>query len=468
MLSVKLIISKKIHTLSENRLAWRFLFTGGFFFLAAVQGFGQDNSPYSRYGLGDIVPSTNVINRGMGGISAAYSDPLSINFNNPASYASFQAFLEEKSKKVKAGRVLLDVGMNFENRTLRTANPPQKFAASNALFSYVQVGIPIKHNWGVSFGLKPLSRISYKIVRDELLFDPNSGQPIDSALTEFSGNGGTYLASFGTGVAIKNFSIGGTFGYLFGNKEYATKRALRNDSVTYNNANHTTKTSFGNIYFNGGAQYKIALNKTTALKLGVFGSLKNTMNASQDIINETFIRNADNGDLRIDSVYDQKNIKGEVVYPSSYGAGFVIEKAQSLKEGGWLLGVDYVQNKWSEYRFFGAKDAVQDNWEVRIGGQLRPKPTKNYWSNVAYRAGFSFGPDYVNVQEELPRLGVSVGLGLPMANYNRLSPDQFSIINVALEYNKRGNNDNLLKENLFRVSIGLSFSDLWFRKRKYE
>jgi len=87
---------------------------------------------------------------------------------------------------------------------------------------------------------------------------------------------------------------------------------------------------------------------------------------------------------------------------------------------------------------------------------------------VAYRAGFSFGPDYVNMQEELPRLGVSVGLGLPLANYNRLSPDQFSIINVALEYNKRGNNDNLLKENLFRVSVGLSFSDLWFRKRKYE
>lgn len=468
MLSVKLIISKKSHTLSNKRLALHSLFSVSFVVLIVVMGYGQDNSPYSRYGLGDLVPSTNIINRGMGGISAAYSDPLSINFNNPATYSSFIARKEENSKKISYGRVLLDVGINFENRTLRTANPPKKFTASNALFSYVQVGVPVRNNWGLSFGLKPITRISYKILRNQYLRDPNTGQGIDSSLTEFTGNGGTYLASIGTGVAIKNFSIGGTFGYLFGNKEFATKRALLSDSVSYNNGNHTTKTSFGNIYFNGGAQYKIKFSELRSLKLGAYGSLKNTMNASQDIINETFIRNGENGDIRLDSVSEQKNIKGEVVYPSNYGVGLVYEKAGSQKEGGWLVGVDYIQNKWSDYRFYGATDAVQDNWEVKFGGQIRPKPSSNYWSNVAYRAGFSFGPDYIKVQNELPQYGITMGLGLPLANYNRLSPDQFSMINVALEYKKRGDNNNLLKENVFRVSIGLSFSDIWFRKRKYE
>ena len=33
----------------------------------------QDNSPYSRYGLGDKVPSSNITTRGMAGISAAYA-----------------------------------------------------------------------------------------------------------------------------------------------------------------------------------------------------------------------------------------------------------------------------------------------------------------------------------------------------------------------------------------------------------
>ena len=110
---------------------------------------------------------------------------------------------------------------------------------------------------------------------------------------------------------------------------------------------------------------------------------------------------------------------------------------------------------------------MQDSWELRIGTQIRPKPGTNYWSNVAYRAGFNIGDDYVNVQQPLSTLGLTVGFGLPLANYNRLSPGQFSVINVAMEYNKRGNEDNLLRENLFKLSVGLSLSDLWFVKRKY-
>jgi len=53
-----------------------------------------------------------------------------------------------------------------------------------------------------------------------------------------------------------------------------------------------------------------------------------------------------------------------------------------------------------------------------------------------------------------------------LANYSRLS-GQFTTINIALEYIKRGNNSNIVKENLFRVSVGLNLSDLWFGKRKY-
>jgi hypothetical protein len=42
------------------------------------------------------------------------------------------------------------------------------------------------------------------------------------------------------------------------------------------------------------------------------------------------------------------------------------------------------------------------------------------------------------------------------------------VLNLALEYERRGNNENVLKENVFRISVGLNFSDLWFSKRKYE
>ncbi|MCH5690974.1 hypothetical protein LWM68_46145 [Niabella sp. W65] len=45
---------------------------------------------------------------------------------------------------------------------------------------------------------------------------------------------------------------------------------------------------------------------------------------------------------------------------------------------------------------------------------------------------------------------------------------QASMINLSFEYIKRGNNSNILRENLYRLSVGFSLTDLWFGgKTKY-
>ena len=92
MPSAKLITSKIINALGacEPRISVLFI---TLITLISTTSYAQDNSPYSRYGLGDVVPSTNINSRGMGSISSAYNDILSINFNNPASYGSFQTCL---------------------------------------------------------------------------------------------------------------------------------------------------------------------------------------------------------------------------------------------------------------------------------------------------------------------------------------------------------------------------------------
>ena len=462
---VKSTTLEKIIALGINKLTFTALLLN-----ISITIFSQDNSPYSRYGLGDLAPRTNIVTRGMGGFSAAYADPLSINFNNPASYSSFLSYREEKSKKASSGRAIFDVGLNFENHNLRESNTTEKFSSSNALFSYMQIGLPLKTNWGLNFGLRQISRVGYKIGHFERLLDPDTGIPIDSTYTEFTGDGGSFLATTGTGFAIKNFSVGVNFGYLFGKKEFSTKRAFLNDTVSYQSSNHTTKTSFGSIYLNGGVQYKFDLGKRLLLRLGAYGNLKQTLNAEQDILRETFSRST-SGDVQLDSVFEQKNVKGKVIYPSGYGAGFIIEKkvdVQNNKFASWLVGVDVVQNNWDQYRFYGAPDLVSNNWELRVGAQIRPEPKRNYFSNVAYRGGFFIGRDYIHVGSNLPVAGLTFGMGLPLANYNALARTQASIINLAIEYIKRGNNDNILKENIFRVSVGLSLSDLWFVKRKYE
>jgi len=434
--------------------------------------FAQDNSPYSRYGIGDLHPNSNILNRGMGGISAAYADPLSVNFVNPASYASFKTFLEERSKKSISGRVILDVGMNFDSRTLRETDNPEKFTSPNAYFSYLQLGIPIRNNLGISFGLRPISKIGYKIARFERLFDPITHLPIDSAGTEFIGDGGAFLVSSGIGGAIKNFSIGINGGYLFGKKDYSSRRTLINDSIAYHRANHQTKISFGDIFFSGGMQYKFELNKSTVLRLGAYGNLKHELNARRDIIRETFTRTTDGGDFRLDSVTEQLDVKGNITYPANFGGGFLVERAADDKRGGWLLGIDYIKNGWDNYRVYGEKDLVRNNWQMKIGGQVKPAMKGNNYKNyITYRAGFFFGQDYVYLDRKLPELGASFGLALPILNLKdpqRRFRTQYTVINLSMEYIKRGNNDNLLREDLFRLSVGIALSDLWFQKRKYE
>ena len=483
-------LQRKLYGFKLSSKFFQFALLTGCFQLMA-NGFlsAQDNSPYSRYGLGDLHPNTNIFSRGMAGLSAAYSDqPIesisdprtgkyypSINFLNPASYSRFYAIKEAKSRKLTYGRMLLDVGINFNSRTLHEENNPQSFSASNGYFSYMQVGIPVRKNWGLVFGLRPLSTISYKIHRQERLFDPLTNLPIDSAVTQFNGDGGSFLFNTGTGIAIKNFSIGINAGYLFGKKDFSTRRTLVNDSVEYQSSNHQTKTTFGGLFFNAGVQYRIDLStdKTKYLQIGAFGNGQNTLKTRNDVIRETYvISSADESQLRLDSVYEQLDVKGKLKYPASFGAGFIVEQLSDVKKIGWLFGVDYLRNNWEQYRFNGQTDAVRNNWQLRIGGQLKPRLTDTYKSLLAYRAGMFVGDDYVFLNnEKLSTWGITAGISLPIANLkdaSRRFRTQYSIVNVSAEYIKRGNNNNPINENLFRVSVGFTLSDLWFVKKKYD
>ena len=403
------------------------------------------NSPYSRYGLGDITPRQNILNRGMGGVAAAYYDISSINFLNPASYARMSA-------------TTLDIGVEFDNRTLRSLNPPRKFSAYSPNISYMQLGFPIiKGKWGFNVGLNPNSRISYKIERNERL----SG--IDSINTLFEGTGGSYEAHFGMGAMLfKNFSVGINMGYLFGSKNYSTRRSFINDSVFYYKSNHETQSNYGGLVFNGGFQYTIPLNKKTWLRLGAYGNIEREFNATRDTKRETFEYNINTGGTdTIDVVYLEEDFKGKITYPSTFGAGFIFDKL-----GSWSFGVDYSTEKWSEYSFFDEDDFVRDSWQIRMGGQLLPKGGQSYWKNVGYRAGFTIGRDYISVDGDLPKWSVSVGAGLPMRKPSYTN--QFSIINTTIEFGQRGNKSNLIRESFFRVALGFSLSDIWFLKRKYD
>jgi hypothetical protein len=423
----------------------RFTVLVALFSTYCLQVAAQENSPYSRYGLGDPVPQGNIINRAMGGISAGYFDYQSINYLNPASYSKLKV-------------TTFDLGFEVDNRTLREPNVPGKFTASSANISYVQLGIPLvpKRNWGLNLGLRPVTRVNYKIETFEKT-------PYDSLITLFEGTGGSYDVFAGTGIAFGGFSVGVNMAYSFGTKDYSTRKSFINDSVLYYQSNHQNKSTFGGFTFQGGAQYTAKLAKSTRLTLGVAGQLERTLNANRDIIRETFEYDANGGTFRVDSVFQQNDLSGTVTYPSSFTAGFTVDK-----ENEWAFGMDYTTSKWSKYQFFGEKDPLQNSWQFKAGGQWTPDLLRgsSYWSKVTYRAGVYFGKEYIKADNDLPIFAITAGAAFPIRRTSYTN--QFTVINSAFEIGRRGNDQNGIRENFFRISVGLSLSDLWFIKRKYD
>jgi hypothetical protein len=406
----------------------------------------NENSPYSRYGIGDLVPSQNILTRGMGGTSSAYFDFQSINFVNPASYSRLKV-------------TTLDFGVEIDSKTLRTIDPPSKFNGISPNISYLQLGFPLSksHNWGMNIGLRPVSRVYYKSAIESTVES-------DTMRTLFEGNGGGYQVYGGTGFSIGKVSLGANLGYMFGSKNYSSIQNFQGDTLNtfFYPARYSTKTNYSGVFVNAGLQYRARLSRLYTFQFGAHGNLQNKIDATRDQIVETIVQQT-NGPVRIDSVKETLNQNGDMVYPASYGVGIALNRNDK-----WIISADYGASKWSQYRLFGETDMVQDSWRFNMGGQIIPNGLnpKSYWGRVAYRAGFMIGQDYIKVDGDLPIRTFSFGMGLPMrkANYT----NQFTVIQTAFEFGQRGNNSNLIKENFFRFSLGLTLSDVWFQKRKYE
>ena len=422
-----------------------FIFLSAFLLLGAVKGTAQENSPYSRYGLGDPIPQQNILNRALGGVSTAYADYSSVNFTNPASYAELKI-------------TSFDIGLDYNSRTLRALNPPRRFQSSYLIPSYFQLGLPLSKtkNWGMNLGLRPISRINYDILVSKRL------PGIDSVRYSYQGNGGTYQAFTGLGYGNKHFNIGFNVGYMFGNKEYASRVNFINDSIAYKASNSSDSTRFGGIFFNAGIQYKIKINEKVTLRLGAHGNLQTTMKATRNITRQTIEFSPNTGVVPVDSIFTGQNESGTIIHPSSWGAGFVLHHETS-----WLFGGEINFGNWSDYRYYGAPDNLVDSWTARLGAQILPNyKSDNYFSRVAYRVGASFGPDNVKLNRTIPQYSFTFGAGFPVRR--NVYTNQYTTINTAFEIGFRGNRDNDIRESLFRVSLGLNLSDIWFNKPKYQ
>ncbi|MDB5232898.1 MAG: hypothetical protein JWN76_3703 [Chitinophagaceae bacterium] len=427
----------------------------------------QENSPFSRYGLGDVYPYQPISTRAMGGVSTSFLDGQSINTTNPASY-SYNRF------------VTYDFGLSVDSRSLKSTKPAGAYSSTNFTPSYLTLAVPINQlkGIGMAIGLRPVTRINYNVSQRGRL------NGIDSFTTVYEGNGGLNQFFLGFGKRWHSFAVGVNGGFNFGRKEANTRTILLNDTVAYRSGLQGTTTSFKGLFLEGGLMYEAKLATAAGkikgskeiyfLRLGATGALKQTLHASMDSLAETFVYDANGGTQKLDSVKSVNNIKGNIIYPRKFSAGVMLQKAYSDERGSfdrWMLGADITMQNWSsDYRFFNRTDNVNNSFIFHIGGSYIPDATdtRRFWSRVTYRAGFYSGKDYINADTKgLKTYAGTFGFGFPIRKW-RAYDYQFSLVNTSFEIGKRGTGVNNVTESFFKFSLGLSLSDIWFRKHKYD
>jgi hypothetical protein len=58
-------------------------------------------------------------------------------------------------------------------------------------------------------------------------------------------------------------------------------------------------------------------------------------------------------------------------------------------------------------------------------------------------------------------------MGLPIKKWSAYDR-QFTVLNTTLQLGKRGSSVNNFTESFIQFTLGMSLSDLWFQKRKYD
>ena len=394
----------------------------------------ESNSPYSRFGLGDLQSFSTATQSAMGGVGIASYDHLSINVSNPASYSS-----------VFAQRFTMQTGGIHTTKLLKTSTQNQVVNSTN--FNYLMFSFPLSKFWGTSVGLLPYSEKSYS-------FSDASTDP--SADLLFEGNGGLTRIYFGNSINVnKNLSIGANLNYLFGNLN-SSRKVFFND-VSVFNTKINEDININGFYFDFGLMYKAKLGKWNSV-LGFTIDNGSEISAEKTSLIETF-RSGGEFELIEDTISFDQQLGGTLLLPTSMGFGLALSNEQ------WKIMADYKSDNWEEYNLFGTNDDLENSSRLALGFEFVPdkKSINRYYKMIRYRLGMYSSKTYLNLKnQQLDEKAITLGFGLPLKRSG-------SLVNLSAELGQMGTTDDgLIKESFVRFKIGLIFSDIWFIKRKYD
>ena len=408
------------------------------------------NSPYSRYGLGDLQYGGFANNIPMGGIYNALQNdttaPYLINTSNPASHASVRL-------------TVFDFGIRSSITKMETTD--KDFTSNQTALAYMALAFPVAKWWGASFGLLPYSNVGYKI------YDKKVQENIGTVNYSYEGEGGINQVYFGNGFRKKNFSAGANVSYLFGDLTYFSRDSFPADS-NFINSKLSQKTRVSDLHYSFGIQYRQQLKKNWSLTFGATGSFNSNINITQT----TFAVNYKNNfgvEIMKDTVIYPEEEKGTITIPMMFGGGFVIKKGDK-----WLFGADYSMQDWSSFSSLSQRNTLKNSQRVAVGMQFIPSKNSGtkeaYFKKIFYRVGARYTDTYLELRNTpLKDYAITFGAGLPLRKIKIGEMYSQSVINVGFELGQRGTTDNLLiRERYVNAFVSFTLNDRWFIKRRYD
>ncbi|MBQ8046377.1 MAG: hypothetical protein IJ196_00400 [Prevotella sp.] len=410
------------------------------------------NSPYSQYGLGALCEPATGFNRGMNGLGIAFREHNQINITNPASYSVIDSL-----------SFIFDVGMsgqltNFEQNGKR-------LNAKTANIEYIVAGFRAARHLGVTFGILPYTTIGYSYSNTEKIDRQNTGSEVAYTNT-YSGSGGLHQAYVGAGwEPLKGLSIGANVGYLWGSMNRSIVNSYSNAAVNTLAKYYTASAKSYKADF--GLQYKLRLTGKDYVSIGVTYGLGHRLDADP-----TCWVISTNTQTSVSDTTKYVVEKGLEI-PTTYGAGIMYNHAEK-----WKVGFDYQQQQWAQIDFpvYSVENEIpqytlrsgyyKDRQKFTFGGEYcQNEMGRKFIDRIRYRAGVSYSTPYlyINGQDGPKELSISAGFGIPIMNKNNYR----SILNISGQWVQQ-EAKGLIKENTFRINVGLTFNERWFAKWKVE
>lgn len=427
----------------------------------------KDNSPITRYGIGDIYRGDFNQTGATGGLFGAWIDNYRVNPGNPASLPYLQS-------------TALEFGLFSRYNQFERNGSKQDVWSGN--LDYLSLAFPLKSrinqildkkttpwDYAMGFSVNPISQVGYDV---ELTQDIEG---IDTVRSIFTGEGGLSQVAMATGIKYKNLSFGLQLGYVFGRIENNSQLDLIQEVAPYSTRSFSTINLRG-FKWQAGVMYRHYLDPVSeepeklrnrrSINFGIYGhSTTGFTTRSDRLIERINIPYTSSSLLARDTLLFTENKKGKRSLPAKIGIGMTY-----LKGSRYQVGVNAEFTNWADFNLEDKNDLglnYQNTMRLSVGGEWTPDANsfRNYLRRIRYRAGLYYETDPREINgQSFDAYGLQIGFGFPVI----LPRQQISFLDLALEGGRRGISE-IQQDTYLRIRLAATLNDnSWFYKRKFD